>query len=158
MIKSESETLSALASYCSQAERCLFDIRKKMQAANLSKEEERRITDKLLAEKFIDEKRFSRSFVHDKYKLNQWGRIKIRYELKERGIRSEDYEEALEAIDEDEYSTILADILKNKKRTLKGNSSQELFQKLYRFASARGYEAALIIKTLKTMLKNIDDD
>ena len=157
-MKNESEMLSAMANYCSQAERCLFDVRKKIQAEKIPVEEEKRILDKLLIEKFIDEKRFSHSFVHDKFKFNHWGRIKIRYELKERGIRSEDYEEAIEAIDEDEYSAVLTDLLKNKKRTVKGRSPQDIFQKLCRFASARGFEAALIIKILKTMLKNIDDD
>ena len=33
------------------------------------------------AEKYIDESRFAKAYVNDKYKFNKWGRIKIRFEL-----------------------------------------------------------------------------
>jgi len=150
--------LNALAKYCSQAERCLLDVRKKIQAENLSSEEEKRIIDWLLQEKFVDEKRFSRSFVHDKFHFNHWGRIKIGYELKSKGIAPEIYQEAIETIDEDEYMTVLTDLLKNKKRSVQGRSPQDVYLKLCRFASSKGFETALIFNTLKKMFKNIDDE
>jgi len=155
-MKSESEILSTLAKYCSQAERCLYDIRKKIKTAGLPEEAEKHIVDRLLQEKFIDEKRFCRSFVNDKFKFNHWGRIKICYELKSRNISPEIYYEAVDAIDEDEYMSVLTDILKSKKRTVSGRSPQDIFQKLYRFASSRGFESPLIINTLKSIIKNID--
>ena len=158
MSSSESEMLSYLAKYCSQAERCLFDVRKKLQTANLFERAEKRIIDKLLSEKFIDEKRFCRCFVHDKFYLNHWGRVKIAYELKVRGIQPDDYCEALEAIDEDVYLAVLTEILTTKKRSIKGRTSQETYSKLFQFAASKGFETPLIVKILKQMLKNIDDD
>ena len=155
-MKSESEMLSTLAKYCSQTERCLFDVRKKIKAENLSEEAEKRITDYLLREKFIDEERFCRSFVNDKFKFNNWGRIKICYELKTRNITPEVYYEAVDSIDEDEYMSVLSDLLKRKKRTVKGRSSQDIFQKLCRFAISRGFETSLIVDSLKSIFKNID--
>ena len=157
-MKSESEILNNLAKYCSQSERCLFDVRKKLQSADLSESAEKLITDTLLREKFIDEKRFSRSFVHDKFYFNQWGRVKIVYELRSKGIQPDDYCEALETIDDDEYFAVLTGILTTKIRSIKGRSSQDVYQKLFRFAAARGFEPPLIVKVLKTILKNIDDD
>ena len=154
----ESEILNVLARYCSQTERCLFDIRKKLQAENLPKEAEKRIIDKLLQEKFIDEKRYSRSFVHDKFQLNHWGRIKIAYELKQRGIPPDVYYDAIETIDEAGYREILTNLLTNKKRSIKGRSQQDVYQKLCRFATSRGFEMPLIINILKKMFKNIDDE
>lgn len=154
----KSEILSVLARYCSQAERCVFDVRKKLQSEDLSKEEKQHIIDRLLQEKFIDEKRFSRSFVHDKFKLNGWGRIKIGYELNSRGIKPDDYYEAIESIDEDEYLTVLTDLLTKKKRTVKGHSPQDIFQKLLRFAASRGFETPLTIKVLQKLLPNRYDD
>ena len=150
--------LNYLANYCSQAERCLFDVRKKLQTANLSDNAEKRIIDRLLREKFIDEKRFSRSFVYDKFFFNQWGRVKITYELRLKGIQPDDYYEAIETIDDDEYLTVLSGILTTKKRSTKGHSSQDVYQKLFRFAAARGFEPPVIVKVLKTILKNVNDD
>ena len=157
-MKSESEMLNVMMRYCSLAERCLFDVRRKMQSEGLPAEAAQRIVNKLLAERFIDECRFSQSFVHDKFRLNHWGRVKIRYELQSRGIPSEVYESALESISEDEYQAVLAGLLAGKNRTVKGRSSQEVFQKLCRFAAARGFETALVIHQLKKMLKNVPDE
>ena len=155
---SESQMLNSLANYCSQAEHCLFDVRRKLQTAHLSESAEKRIIDQLLREKFIDEKRFCRSFVHDKFHFNHWGRVKIAYELKLRGIQPDDYYEALETIDEDAYLAVLTEILTAKKRSIKGRTSQEMYGKLFQFAASKGFEPPLIAKQLKTMLKNINDD
>ena len=155
---SESEMLSYLAKYCSQAERCLFDLRRKLQTADLSESAEKRIIDYLLREKFIDEQRFCRSFVHDKFYLNHWGRVKIVYELKLRSIQPDDYCEAIEAIDEDAYLAVLIEILTTKKRSIKGQTPQEAYRKLFQFAASKGFEPPLIAKQLKTILKNVDDD
>ena len=157
-MKTELEMLSALAKYCSQAERCIYDVQKKIRAENLSNDEGKRIINRLLQDKFINEKRFSRCFVHDKFQLNRWGRHKIAYELKSRGIPSDVYYEAIETIDEEEYLTALTDLLKNKKRSIKGRSQQDVFQKLCRFAGARGFETELVTRVLKKILKNCDND
>ena len=145
--------LSALAKYCSLAERCLYDVRKKIKAADLSGDAEQRIVEYLIKERYIDEERFCRSFVNDKFKFNHWGRIKICYELKIRNIKPDVYSDAIDAIDEEEYIYVLSGLLESKNRTIKGRSSQDVFQKLCRFASSRGFESELIIKILKSMLK-----
>ena len=155
-MKSESEMLSTMAKYCSTTERCVNDIRKKIRMEGLPGEAEKRIIDYLLQEKFIDEKRFCRSFVNDKFKFNHWGRIKICYELKSRNIPQDIYYEAIENINEDEYISVLTDLLKSKKRITNGRSPQDVFQKLCRFAASRGFETLLIVKILKGIIKNID--
>lgn len=73
-----------MASYCSVAERCLQDISKKLDATGLSEEAKENIKLRLVQEKFLDEKRFTRAFVNDKLRFNQWGRVKILSELKKR--------------------------------------------------------------------------
>ncbi|MDR2775099.1 MAG: RecX family transcriptional regulator [Tannerella sp.] len=166
-MKTESELLDSLARYCSQAERCVDDVRKKIKSAALTgdrtvdmetpaNDAEKWIIGRLIAEKFIDERRFCRSFVNDKLKFNRWGRIKIGHELKKKNIKPEIYSEAIDSIEEDEYISILSDLLKSKKRSIKGRSAQDVSRKLYRFASSRGFESSLIIKTLKDIFGNID--
>jgi len=156
-MKTESEILNAMARYCSQAERCVYDVRKKIAAENLPQEVEKRIIDRLIQEKFLDEKRFCRYFTNDKLKFNQWGRIKIIYEFKKRHIPPEAYSEAIDDIDESAYLSTLTRLLKSKKRTTKGRSEQELYRKLCTFASSRGFEYPLIIKQLKELLNYTDD-
>ena len=157
-MRTTSEILNALANYCSQAERCVYDVRKKIASEHLPEGVEKQIINRLVQEKFIDENRFCRSFTNDKLKFNHWGRIKIIYELKKRNISSEIYREAISAIDENVYMSILADILKMKKRTTKGRSEQDIFRKLCSFAASRGFEYPLIMKSLKEFLNYTEDE
>ena len=76
------EVLYKLAAYCSSAERCVQDVEKKLQKADLSQEDNQQILHRLQQEKFVDDRRYAFAFVNDKIRFNQWGRIKIAYELK----------------------------------------------------------------------------
>lgn len=156
----EPEMLHRAAAYCSAAERCIQDVEKKISDAGLPNEASERIISRLLKEKFIDESRYSRFFVNDKLRFNKWGRIKIGYELRKRNIPSSIRMDALDEIDETEYSSILADLLKAKKKTTKGKDERDIFTKLLRFAASRGFESQEAIRCLKTLFKGkeYDDD
>lgn len=153
---SEAEMLHRAAAYCSAGERCIQDVRKKIESASLSPEECERIISRLLKEKFIDETRFSRSFVNDKLRFNKWGRIKIAYELQKKEIPSTTRAEALENIDEQEYRTILYSLLKDKQKTTRGKDERDLYYKLLRFAAGRGFESQYATSCLKQLLKGKD--
>lgn len=154
--KSESELLHLAAAYCSTAERCIYDVRKKITSHGGSTEVVERIISYLVKEKFVDESRFCRSFVNDKFRFNHWGRIKINYELRKKEIASILIEDAIDNIDEESYIETLQELLKNKKRTVKGRDKQDIFSKLYRFAIGRGFENEVVAKQLSLLLKNND--
>ncbi len=145
--------LHRMAAYCSTAERCLYDIEKKIQQAGLSPEAANRIISRLVKEKFIDENRFARSFVNDKLRFNKWGKVKISYELKKRNIPVDILREAMEGIDDLEYNCLLLSILKEKKKTVKGKDDRDIFIKLLRFAVGRGFESKETISCLRQLLK-----
>jgi regulatory protein len=155
-MKPEDEIFNSLAIYCSQAERCVQDVEKKMKNIDITEEEKQKAIERLKQENFIDEKRFSRSFVADKFRFNLWGRIKICYELKQKGISPEIYHEAVEQIDEQEYLSVLEKLLINKKRLTKG-APAEMFQKIYRFAFSKGFESRLVMDILKKIIEGADD-
>lgn len=148
--------LHRAASYCSGAEHCIQDVRKKIEAAGLTQEESERIIARLLKEKFIDESRFAKSFVNDKLRFNKWGSIKIGYELQKKNIPADIRCEALEQIDEQEYQEILTSLLKGKLRTVTGKNDQDIFYKLLRFAAGRGFETREAVQCLKQLVKGAD--
>lgn len=152
----EPEMLHKAAAYCSAAERCIDDVRKKITEAGLDEPAAERIIARLLTEKFIDERRFCQSFVNDKLRFNKWGRIKIGYELQRRHIPSSVRAEALDSIDEEEYSHILFELLKAKKKTVKSKDSRDLYYKLLRFAAGRGFETQTAGECLKRLLQSTD--
>ena len=129
-----------------------------METADVSTEAKERIIRRLVEEKFIDEIRFCRSFVNDKLRFNKWGRIKIDFELRNRGIDASIREDALNQIDEQYYYDILFSILKDKKKSVKAKGNREEFLKLLRFAAGRGFETNLASRCLKQLVRGGEDE
>lgn len=156
--RTEAELLHRYAAYCSVAERCIRDVEKKIEAADVSSEVTKRIIRRLVEEKFIDEVRFCRSFVNDKLRFNKWGRIKIDFELRSKGIDADTRENALNQIDEQFYYDTLLTLLKEKKKSMKAKDAREEFLKLLRFAAGRGFETNLASRCLKHLIKGGEDE
>lgn len=136
----EAEALKKLATYCSQAEHCRAEVVEKMQRWGLPYEAIDRIVEQLVEEKFIDEERYCRAFVNDKYRLEKWGKVKISQALQLKKIPSTIYWSYLNEIDKDEYLDVLRKLLASKRKSIHANSDFELNGKLIRYALSRGYE------------------
>ena len=148
------EILSRLTARCSTTELCLSDIRKKLDATDITEKEKERILHRLLDEGYVDEARYARAFVRDKFRFSGWGKVKIAQGLRAKQISSTDINEALKEIDEDDYRQTLREALKAKRRSLHEKSDYETNAKLIRFALSRGYEMNVILNEVKAS----DDD
>jgi regulatory protein len=142
------QALPRLAAYCSRGERCVQDIVRKMTRWELPEPEQKKLIESLRKEKFLDEQRFCRAFVHDKSCYNHWGAYKIRYELRKKQIPDTLIREALAEIDPAAHREQLQQLLAAKRKTVKGKNESERKQKLIRFAAGKGFsieeiEAAL---------------
>ena len=71
-----------MAQLCSRSEQCSADIRRKMITYDLVNEVVEEIIEKLKKEKFLDDQRYVKSYISDKFRLNKWGKIKMKYYLK----------------------------------------------------------------------------
>lgn len=145
------ELLHKAASYSSISEHCISEVEEKLSAWSISDEHKSKIIKCLIEDDFINEKRYCIAFVKDKFRFNKWGKIKIAYTLKQKGIDNGLINEALESIDEGEYEEMLASILKTKLSTLKYEFEYEKQGKLFSFAQGRGFESQVINRVLRTL-------
>lgn len=145
------EALTFAASYCSTAEHCKSEVLEKIQKFELTELEQDQLIQRLKMEKFLDEKRYVQAFVKDRFRFNKWGRIKIRFMLRQKNIDNELIDEGLECIPQEEYLDLLMALLKQKRPSVKSKSNFELRGKMLRFASGRGFEPNLISKCLQNM-------
>lgn len=148
----EPQALNKAAAYCSKAERCEFDVRKKLIAWELSEESISRILKRLKDERFLSNERFCRSFINDKVQFNKWGRTKIVYELRKRNIAKTDYLPHLEQLPDDEFEKQLIRILQTKIKSVKAKNDYEKKTKLIRFALGRGFPMDLAIKCVNKLM------
>ena len=136
---------AALCSRCEQAE---SDIRRKLTDWGISRNDADTIIQRLIDSRFLDEVRFASAFARDKFRFDGWGRIKISYQLKMKQVSSENIENAIALIDEDEYIATLKRILSAKMRSLTSKEPLQAKASLVRFAASRGFEPNLIYKYL----------
>jgi regulatory protein len=150
---SPQKALERLAAACAKAECCESDVRRKLQLWNVDYACHDEIVDTLRSGGYIDDGRYCRAFVEDKWNFNRWGRQKIRMELRRRQLPDECIALALQTIDDDEYHTVLADILQRKAASTGKTDGWALRQKLMRYAAGRGYEPDVAIECIESILE-----
>lgn len=148
---SEAKAFSRMAHQCARKECCVFDIKTKLYRLNLDSEVIDRIIDELKKEKYIDEMRFTRSYINDKMRINKWGKAKIEFGLKQKRIPEHIVSEAFLDYSDDQLNDSLPDLLQAKWSSIKGNSEYEKQNKLIRFGLSRGFEMNKILKCLKNL-------
>lgn len=143
--------LHKAAAYCSSAERCISELKEKLSKWEVDESDQLKIIDYLIQENYIDEKRFATAYAKDKFRYNKWGKIKIKYQLNLKQINRDVIEQALTAIDEDEYKTMLVNLAKDKVKKITFSNEYEKKGKLIRFLSGKGFENEAIYQVLEKL-------
>lgn len=136
---------------CSRSEHCSSDIQEKLKLWGLSAEDTDLVIAKLIEEKYIDDERFARAYVKDKFRFNHWGKQKIAFMLRSKNISVEIMELAFEEIEDVGYSNELRKLLTDKEKSIKAKDLYDKRNKLMRFAMGRGFESGQIYAVLKEL-------
>lgn len=142
------EALAKIEHFCAYRERCPQEVHRKMRDLGLSGEIAEQIYKVLLGDGFVDEARFAQAFAGGKFRINHWGRVRIRLELQRRDIAPPIIEAAIDSIDEAEYRRILRELLKKKQQQYRNGSD---FQQRNKTAAAlirSGFEPELVFEYL----------
>ena len=140
--------LSRLQKLCSKAEYCRADIyRKALKDLEGDEEAAVKVVEALQADKYIDDARYAAAYAREKAALQGWGPVKIRFQLRGKGVSDADIAAALEEIEPDKAEARLAKLLESKAKTLKGDPQGRL--KLIKFALSRGYDYDVVKKMVQ---------
>lgn len=150
------QMLLRMAGLCAGAEQCAADIRSKILKKGFSPAEAEKMLAYLIANKYIDESRFSRAYAVDKVRFSGWGRMKVRMGLRGKGMPDAVISQALDYIPENEYSEALQKVLLAKAKSLDLTDVKDR-QKLYRHLASRGFESQLIITAIRTFMNSHSD-
>ena len=144
----EQEAYLQLAAICAQAEHCQQEMRDKLKRWNIDESAQKRIIQRLVCERYIDDERYDRDYVKDKICYNKWGQRKIQQGLWLKRIDPEIQQQVLDEIDDNEYLNVLRPLLRQKRKTIRAQNEYELNQKLVRFAMGRGFTFDIIRQCL----------
>ena len=137
--KTIGEALEKLRQICSRQEKCPADVINLLKRWGIDQQHHHDIMEQLKSESYIDEYRYASAFVKDKIRFDHWGIFKIRYSLHQKNIAREVLENAVGEVDRDEYRLMIGKELDKRRKSLKG-TPREIWAKLARYGSSRGYE------------------
>ena len=128
---SKLEALDKAQAYCSRAEHCLADVRRKLFEWNVDANFFDFIEQKLYEDDFLNDARFCHAYVHDKVEYQSWGRLKIQAGLRALQLPESDIRDALGGINQKTYNANL--------QALIASRQSDSPDKLLRFLLQRGF-------------------
>jgi regulatory protein len=143
--------LQKIRHYCSYQERCISEVEQKLKELTVQKKKIPEIINQLQKEGYLNEERFAKAFAGGKFRLNKWGRHKIEFEMRIRGIPELMIQEGMAEIDDAEYLQTLKELMIHKFNEIKSDKIVNIREKIINFASGKGYEMEFILGILKEM-------
>lgn len=142
------QALQKLKHYCGYQERCHNDVKEKLYNLGVWKKDHDEIIAALIEENYLDEERFAIAFTGGKFRINHWGRIKIKYALKQKQVSDYSIKKAMNQINEEDYLALLKKLANEKYVSLKGEQYLVRKKKTMDYLIGKGFEMKLVNKEL----------
>lgn len=143
------QAFQKIKQYCAYQERCHREVTEKLYGYGLYKKDVEIILTNLIEENFLNEERFAIAFAGGKFRMKQWGRVKIKYDLKQKGVSNFCITLALKEIDEDTYLKTLQSVATKKWESLKGEQYLNRRAKTTAHLLQKGFEQNLIAAAIE---------
>ena len=148
-----SEIRKKIYHYCAYQERSHQEVKDKLNDLELSTPEIEEMISHLITEGYLNEERFAKAFAGGKFRLKNWGRIKIVNALEAKGLTKNCIRIGLREIDEADYRrTIELLILKKLDQTDEENIYVKR-EKLATHVIQKGFEPELVWELVKRVIK-----
>jgi len=130
--------------FCSYQDRCHKEVIEKLKTYKIKSSDLNQIVSNLINKNFLNESRFSKSFVRGKFNIKNWGKLRIQNELKKRNISSYNISLGMKEINEIDYNKKLDLIFNKKLSSLDRINTISKKKKIISYLTYRGWESNLI--------------
>ncbi len=137
---STTAALNKAAALCARSEQASGDIYTKLVGWGLSADDADSVIQRLKTDGYLNDERYARAYCRDKMRFNGWGRIKVAFMLKAKGIGKHHIEATLADVDMAEYTATLRRLLQAKWRDVSAKEPMQARASLMRYAASRGFE------------------
>lgn len=134
------EIKQKLVSYCVYQDRCHAEVEQKMREFLLIDEAKEEIILYLMKENYLNEERFTRSYIRGKFYIKHWGRNKIKMNLKQKQISEKLMNMCFDEIYEDDYIKTIARIYEDYSSKQSGLQEYQKKVKTIKYLMSRGFE------------------
>lgn len=143
---SPGQVYQKLKHYCAWQERCQSEVKAKALSLGVNRETAGHFADRLAEEGCLNEERFAIQFAGGRFRMKQWGKTKIRAELKKKRVSENCIAAAIGQINEKEYLKTVEKLARQKWNSIKGEGVNHFIKmsKTRNYLLQKGYEPALI--------------
>ena len=106
----------------------------------------------LVEHDFLNEQRFAESFARGKFRIKNWGKVRIVRELKQRDISPFLIKKSLQQIPDQEYAKVFDELARKRLEALANRTRLEKKQKLASYLLYRGWENDLVFEKIRELL------
>lgn len=138
------QALQKLRQYCAYQERSHSEVKQKLYDLGVWRSEHDGIISALIEDDYLNEERFAKAFVGGKFRMKDWGRKKIYYGLREKGVSEYLIKRAMKEIDETAYLNVLKELAEKKYASLKGEQYLVRKKKTTDYLLQKGFEPPLV--------------
>ena len=140
--------IEKIQSYCLYQDRCVKEVKNKLYSFKVSSQLVENIVEYLIDNDYLNEERYTKMFIQGKLRIKKWGRIKLKYELRSKGIDIKTINEYINQINEEDYINYFNEFSTSKIKFLKGTKDQKK-RSFINYFTYRGWENDLIYQKLK---------
>jgi regulatory protein len=154
MIKklSKEQALPQIKQYCVYRERCHSEVKEKLYSYGLYKNDVEQLMAQMIEENYLNEERFAKQYAGGKFRMSQWGRVKIKYALRQKQVSDYSIKKGLKEISDADYKKTLQKLAEQKLKTLKNESNVfRKRKKLQDYLLQKGYEGELVREVVNNL-------
>ena len=140
--------LKKACSFCIYQERTQQEMRTKLLQWKVNEEQTEEIIAWLINENFINEERFAKTYAGSKFRVKNWGRNKIKFSLKSKGLSNYCIESGLKEIEAEDYIKTMQNLIEKKDNQFLEANHLIKKQKIMNYLLAKGFEIDEILKLL----------
>lgn len=108
----------------------------------------------LMKENYLNEERFTRSYIRGKFYMKSWGRNKIRNHLKFKGVPEKLINASFDEIEDDDYEKTLEKLYLDYSGKIKGLQDYQKKSKTIKYLLSKGFEYESITSLIKKLAQD----
>jgi len=140
------QALQKLRHYCAYQERCHAEVKEKLYSFGLRKQMVEESIAQLIEEDYLNEERFAIQFAGGKFRMKQWGRVKIKHALLQKQVSTYCINKAMKELNAEDYDKTLHKLARQKWDTVTGEGVNGFVKmaKTTDYLLQKGFEPELV--------------
>lgn len=134
------------------------ELRRKLIKKGFSPEISGQIVEEFQQKDLLNDYAYARKFTQDKHHFNQWGAMKIKAALYNKGVSKNVVEMVVQELNDEinQVDVCLELALKRRKHFLRESDIYKRKQKIFRYLAGKGYSPGKIQESIPIILKHLD--